>query len=74
MIVDQGGLQAAKILLSANNPQYGFTELWLCGRLDLTVEALILKAEFSKLFTNQKLAVAEKRLKDHGYNLLGRSN
>ncbi len=68
MVVDHGGLEAAKILLSSDSPQYGFEKLWESGRLDLTMEALALHHKYRPLFTNQELKVAEKRLRDHGYN------
>ena len=38
MLSEYGGVETAKKLLSKEKIQYGFTELWLCERLDLTVE------------------------------------
>lgn len=67
MVVDKGGLEAAKRLLSSASPQYGFEKLWEAGRLDLTMEALVLRPKFRTLFTDQELKVAEKRLRDHNY-------
>ena len=68
MVEELGGLQAAKKLLATDAPQYGFTKLWECGRLDLSVEALILKDRFRNLFTQDELATAQKRLKEYGYD------
>ena len=67
MVSEHGGLGTAKLLLASDEIQYGFTELWLCGRLDLTVEAHVLKPEFQELFTDQERERARKRLHDHGY-------
>lgn len=67
MLGIHGGLATAKRLLQSKEVQYGFTELWQCGRLDLTVEAHVLKPEFSSLFTSDEIMEAQDRLKQHGY-------
>ena len=42
MVVDQGGLAAAKQLLSSSSdPSSGFVRLWEEQRLDLSVEVLV---------------------------------
>ncbi len=68
MVVNHGGLEAAKILLSSDSPQYGFEKLWESRRLDLTMEALTLNPKYHSLFTDQELMIAEKRLRDYGYD------
>lgn len=65
MLTKYGGVNTAKRLLSKEKVQYGFTELWLCKRLDLTVEAHVLKNEFNELFTREESNRARKRLLDH---------
>ena len=67
MVVNMGGLMAAKKLLSTDELQYGFTRLWELHRLDLSVEALVRRPEFTTLFTDKELARAEERLRAHGY-------
>lgn len=67
MVANDGGLAAAKQLLAADKPSQGFTELWERGRLDLTVEALVLRPEFSPLFTRSELRTARRRLEEFGY-------
>lgn len=67
MISNDGGLKTAKKLLQTKEIQYGFTELWECGRLDLTVEAHVLKPEFEALFTEEEINEARNRLESHGY-------
>ncbi len=69
MLSNHGGLNTAKILLSSSGPQYGFEKLWGCGRLDLTVEALVRQPKYISLFTEQEIKTAEKRLRDYGYEL-----
>jgi hypothetical protein len=67
MLYSYGGLETAHRLLGDLTVQYGFTRLWECGRLDLTVEALVLKSEFVSLFSNHELEIARLRLVDYGY-------
>lgn len=64
LVRDKGGLEAARQLLE--NPTMvseGFTQLALKGRLDLTVEALVLEEPWNTLFSNEQLATAKRRLK-----------
>jgi hypothetical protein len=67
MINEQGGLQTAKTLLHALGYSEGFTAIWQCGRLDLSMEALVLKDEWRDLFSEEELGIARKRLEDYGY-------
>ena len=67
MVVEQGGLAAAKQLLSSSAPSSGFTRLWEEQRLDLSVEALVLQEPWSALFTDTELAEARRRLEELGY-------
>lgn len=66
MLSKYGGLETARRLLRAKEVQYGYTELWQCGRLDLTVDAHVLKPEAAPLFSDQERQEAESRLKEHG--------
>ena len=67
MLSTQGGLATARALLATEAPSDGFTRLWECGRLDLTVEAHVLKAEFEPLFSESERATARRRLQEYGY-------
>ena len=68
MVVDQGGLQAARTLITSNTVSTGYTALWDRGRLDLTVEAMVLRSHrYHPLFTNEELKICEKRLREYGY-------
>lgn len=58
-----GGFQAAKDWLKPkSNPTSGLQKLVEINRLDLSVEALVLRHPWSSLFTNEELRVAQMRL------------
>ena len=67
MVRQYGGLKAARRLLSASNPQYGLTRLWELGRLDLSVEALVLQDPWAELFSDIERQSARDRLETYGY-------
>ena len=69
MLSEYGGLRTAKILLHSKSVSEGFTELWKCKRLDLTVEAHILNTKWDTLFSVEEKKIAEKRLSDLGYSI-----
>ena len=64
---EKGGLRAAKDLLRSPRYPEGLTTLWECGCLDISLEALAVEAPWRKLFTEDELAVAQKRLEDLGH-------
>lgn len=45
----------------------GFPTLWEGGRLDLCVEAHVLRPEFEPLFDDAERRTARRRLSDYGY-------
>ena len=67
MLHERGGLATARALLHVSQPSSGFTTLWERGRLDLTVEAVVVQEPWSSLFTPEELGVAGKRLRQLGY-------
>ena len=67
MVQEKGGLSAAKQWLSNDTPQEGLLKLWELGRLDLSMEALVLRKQFRGLFTDEELTRARKRLLDLNY-------
>ena len=71
MLYDHRGLQTARILLHASAVSDGYVALWERGRLDLTVEALVLEEEWRPLFSNQGREIARKRLAEYGYKFGG---
>jgi hypothetical protein len=47
----------------------GFTRLWEMGRLELSIEAIVLRPEFQSLYSAEELAVARERLSSKGYSV-----
>ena len=68
MVVDRGGLSAAKYLLGGDKLSDGFVRLWEEQRLDLSVEALALREPWRVLFTHEELAEAQRRLDGARYD------
>ena len=62
-----GGLATARKLLVARGTSEGFERLRAEGRLDLTVEALVLRREFRPLFSAKELNLARARLDGYGF-------
>ena len=68
MVVDHGGIDAARMLIHADTVSDGYTALWERGRLDLTVEAMIIESpKFHSLFTDDEMAVCSRRLTEYRY-------
>ena len=67
MVTDHGGLAAAKQLLASKHHPEGLTRLWQEKRLDISMEALVLRDPWRTLFSQEELRVARKRLDDLGY-------
>jgi hypothetical protein len=66
LISDYGGVGAAKHLLGSP-PSDGFSRLALEQRLDLSVEAVVLKPQWQVLFDEAELTTARRRLKGTPY-------
>jgi hypothetical protein len=67
MVADRGGLATARYLLHASKVSEGYAALWERGRLDLTVEAEVLKEKWQELFSPDERQIAAERLRDYGY-------
>ncbi|SED63112.1 hypothetical protein [Bradyrhizobium erythrophlei] len=69
MLTNNGGLATAKTLINSPKPSDGYTELYFRGRLDLTVEAMVIEnSRWHSLFTVEELARARQRLADYHYD------
>ena len=68
MLGEHGGLETARRLLSTPEPQAGMTKLWELGRLDLSVEALVLQERWRGLFTDAERRTARERLESYDYH------
>lgn len=68
MVSQRGGLATAQYLINTPKPSDGYTALYMRGRLDLTVEAMVIEnAAWHELFTDEELAKARTRLKQYEY-------
>src|SRR5687768_156536 len=68
MLGAEGGYKTAiKLLTPSRGVSDGFQTLWQGGRLDLTVEALVLTPEWAHYFPRELLQEAQKRLKAVGF-------
>lgn len=62
MLSQYGPQETAHRLLSSAAVSDGFVQLWERGRLDLTVEALVLEPQFAELFSEDEIDNARRRL------------
>ena len=66
MLAKYGSVETAKRLISSaketGTVSDGFTTLYLCGRLDLTMEESVCKEEYQSLFTADEIAYCKKLL------------
>lgn len=69
LVSERGGLTAAKQLIAVDGGTYGFETLWENNRLDLSVEAHVIKPEYRELFTDEEIQICKKRLEEYGYSL-----
>jgi hypothetical protein len=68
MVSEHGGIETARRLLHASTTSDGFAGPYERGRLDLTVEAVVIGPRFRPLFTDDELATAQERLDRLGYS------
>jgi hypothetical protein len=69
MLTDNGGVRTAKTLINSVKPSDGYAALYLRGRLDLTVEAVVVEDErWHPLFADEEIERARKRLRDYRYH------
>ena len=69
MVGRLGGVEAAKQLLDSDGFSDGFVELCSLGRLDISMEALVVDPKWQSLFTQDEVAVARRRLEQCGYTV-----
>jgi hypothetical protein len=67
MLAEAGPVETARRLVTSTQPSQGFTALWERRRLDLTVEAHVLKPRFAHLFTDVEREAARCRLAAYEY-------
>ena len=67
MVQERGAVRATKDLLATKDPSEGLNTLWHLGKLELSVEAMVLDSRYGSLFTEEERRIARKRLADLGY-------
>ena len=67
-MLERGGpIKTAVDLVMAPTYHEGFTKLWELGRLDLTVEAIIIREPFNRIFSQEVIDIARIKLEKLGY-------
>lgn len=69
MLDKYGGLKTAKKLLVTDKIHEGLVKLYLFGRLDLTVEKLVLNKKYRILFSEENLKRAKRKLNSLNYSV-----
>lgn len=67
MLSELGPVETARRLITAETPSEGFTRLYELGRLDLTVEAVVLEPRWIELFSDAERRAARERLAQYGW-------
>jgi len=70
MLALQGGDATVRQLLVRGKPSEGFTRLWELGRLDLTVEALVVETKWRALIDPMLVKQAERLLTQSKYRFI----
>jgi hypothetical protein len=68
MLAEHGPISTAINLVMEPKYHEGFTKLWELKRLDLTVEAIILRAPYNQLLAQEVLERARIKLDELGYH------
>ena len=68
MLHEFRGIETARRLIRSPTVSAGYTTLWELGRLDLTVEALIVEnLEWHALFSPDEITICRNRLSEYRY-------
>ena len=68
MLNERGAVDTAKALIHSTETKEGYTKLWEIDKLELSVEALALRAEWQELFTDEDRELARKRLEQYEFD------
>ena len=68
MLQEHGAIQTTIRLVMDPIYNEGFTKLWELGRLDLSVEAIILQEPYRNLFSDEVLNKAKEKLQELEYS------
>ena len=67
MVHENGGVETAHRLLATDKLSEGLGRIWEIGRLDISLEATVLKPEYASLFGDDERCIARERLAEMGY-------
>ena len=68
LLASRGAIGATTYLVRAPRPSDTFTDLWAAGRLEHTVEAIVLlESRWCRLFMEDDRRAALQRLEEHGW-------
>jgi hypothetical protein len=69
MVLEHGGVEAARRLLRGAGTAGGFALLWEKNQLARSSEATMLRPEYEALFTADERLLARRRLEEHGFDV-----
>jgi hypothetical protein len=69
LVPNDRGRETPRYLLGTKEPSEGYVVLWEHGRLDLSVEAEVLRPRRHDLFNDEQRATAIRRLRDYGFDV-----
>jgi hypothetical protein len=69
MLDEHGGVDTARLLLEGTTHSDGLDRLWTARRLDMSVEAIVLKPAYDALFTDDERATARFRLESYRFDV-----
>lgn len=62
-----GGVRTAKSYISRNRTSEGFEKLQMCGKLDLSMEAVVVDKKYAALFTDDEVNSCFMLLCEYGF-------
>lgn len=65
-----GAIGMVRRHLKSSTVSQGFLKLWEMGRLNISLEALVLRREFASMFTDEEREIARQRLHQRGFDEL----
>jgi hypothetical protein len=71
LLANRGPLDTARFLIHRDQPSDGYTALFERGRLDLTVEALVIQPQWGDVFDERDRAASRARLEAYGFDVYG---
>lgn len=71
MVLQTGAVAAVRAVLGQGHPSPAFDELRRLGRLDVSMEALVVRDPYRPLFIDEEVTTAEWRLRENGFDVDG---